>query len=59
MSKLTNRWAARVQLGYIQKEDAWHYFQMTIKKSLEYPLVAISLTEDECKRIESPALKVA
>eukprot|EP00957_Ditylum_brightwellii_P024632 1861137-Ditylum_brightwellii.AAC.1 len=59
MSELTNRLADRVRLGYIWKEDAWHYFQTTIKKSLDYPLVVTSLTEDECKRIESPTLKVA
>ena len=59
LRKITESWADRVRSGYIKKEDAWYYFQTTVKKSLEFPLVATTLTKEECRKIESPALKVA
>jgi len=35
----------------------WRSLQTTIKKKLEYPLTALSLSEKDCKRIESPLRK--
>eukprot|EP00957_Ditylum_brightwellii_P161785 12317965-Ditylum_brightwellii.AAC.1 len=45
LSKITSQWANRVRSGYIKKKDTWHYYSTTIKKSVEYPLVATTLGE--------------
>eukprot|EP00957_Ditylum_brightwellii_P202996 15332764-Ditylum_brightwellii.AAC.1 len=52
-------WVDRVWSGHIRKEDAWYYYQTTLSKLLEYPLLATTLTEKECRSIEAPALKMA
>ena len=44
----------RKRTGY----EAWYCLSSTIMKTLEYPLVATSFTEDQVKAIMSPLLKV-
>lgn len=55
LRKVTEEWADRVRSGHIMKADAWHYYQTTVKKSLEYPLVATTLSMKQCRYIEAPA----
>eukprot|EP00957_Ditylum_brightwellii_P011042 837156-Ditylum_brightwellii.AAC.1 len=57
--KVVANWMVRVWSGHIRKEDAWYYYQTTWSKSLEYPLLATTLTEKEYRSIEAPALKTA
>lgn len=59
MRRKTETWADRVRSGHIQRQDAWHYLQTTIKRSLLYPLLATTLTEKDCVHIEAPALEAA
>ena len=53
---ITTSWADRVISVYIRKTEAWYYFQSTIKKSLEYPLVAPTMTHKQFHSVESTAL---
>ncbi len=57
--KKSLEWASRVNTGHINKSDAWFYFQTTIKKSLEFPLTATTMSPEDCRRIEAPALGAA
>eukprot|EP00957_Ditylum_brightwellii_P092537 7046939-Ditylum_brightwellii.AAC.1 len=56
LREISSSWADQVQTDHIQKEDIWYYYQSTMKRSLEYPLLATTLTEDECRSIKHPAL---
>eukprot|EP00957_Ditylum_brightwellii_P010817 820147-Ditylum_brightwellii.AAC.1 len=49
LEKKTKTWADRVRSGYLQPSDAWHYYQTTIQKSLEHPLLATTLSADDCQ----------
>ena len=57
MRDKTVAWADRIRSGHIQQRDAWHYLQSTIKRTLLYPLLATTLSEDDCRRVEAPALE--
>eukprot|EP00957_Ditylum_brightwellii_P084921 6457431-Ditylum_brightwellii.AAC.1 len=59
LEEITKRWADRVQSGHIKSGNAWHYYQTTIQESLEYPLLATTISEKDCRRIELPAVQVA
>lgn len=59
LQEKAKQWADRVRSGHIRQEEAWHYYETTIRKSLEYPLVASALTSKQCRHIKAPALKVA
>ena len=41
----------------LDKKDAWQALTKIIMKKLEYPLLALTLTEDECNFIMPPILK--
>ena len=56
ISKITTTWAYRVRSGHIINQYVWHYYQSTINKSLDYPLVATNMTENQCKNIKYPDL---
>eukprot|EP00957_Ditylum_brightwellii_P111832 8529713-Ditylum_brightwellii.AAC.1 len=48
LQKKTEEWADRVRSGHIPKADAWLYYTTTIQKSLKYPLLASTLSEEDC-----------
>ena len=56
MRKNAMVWGAKVRTGAIDRQDAWRAMNMTIMKTLEYPLVALTLTEKECDHIMAPIL---
>ena len=56
MRKNAMAWGAKVRTGAIDRQDAWRTMNMTIMKTLEYPLVALTLTEKECDHIMAPVL---
>eukprot|EP00957_Ditylum_brightwellii_P003184 242406-Ditylum_brightwellii.AAC.1 len=56
LKEISSSWANWVWMGHIQKEDAWYYYQSTVKRSLEYLLLATTLMEDECRSIKHLAL---
>jgi hypothetical protein len=56
MLQLSTRWADSMRSGKIPKDDAWLAFQLTIWKSLLYPLPALSLSPEACESIMRPLL---
>ena len=56
MREVTVKWVEKVRTGAIDKRDAWQALTQTIMKKLEYPLLALTLTEDEGDFIMAPIL---
>ena len=52
-------WAEKVRSGRLSHAEAWFSLQYCIMKSLEYPLMATSLTRDQCDKIMSPIRQAA
>ena len=48
MREITTSWAEKARTGFMRKTDAWQAMIMTVTKKLEYPLIALTLTEQEC-----------
>ncbi len=51
-----NLWAERLRVGRFSQAEAWFSLQFCVMKSLEYPLMATSLSESQCKKIMHPIL---
>ena len=49
-----NLWAEKVRVGRFSHAEAWFSLQFGIMKSLEYPLMATSLSKDQCDKIMKP-----
>ena len=56
LRQTTTSWVDCVRLGHIRKCNTWLYFQTTVKKSIEYPLVATTTKSSQYHFVESPAL---
>ena len=52
-------WNALVLTGHLTAHDVWQAMDTTIMKSLEYPLIALTLTEQQCNTIMALILPVA
>ena len=50
-------WAEKVRTGVIDRRDAWQALTLTVMKKLEYPLIALTLTEKDCIYIMAPILE--
>ena len=57
MREVTVKLAEKVRTGAIDKRDAWQALTLTILEKLEYPLLALTLTEGECDFIMAPILQ--
>ena len=57
MRKIADLWYEKVRVGHLTRYDAWMALNSTVMKTLEYPLLALTLTEEECKKIMAPILK--
>jgi hypothetical protein len=55
--KKTKTWATSLQTRRIRTHDAWYCLTATIMKTVEYPLVATSLSKNQCGTIMTPLLK--
>ena len=53
---LNSRMGKKVRTGCIDRRDAWQALTMTIMKKVQYPLLALTLSESECNFIMAPAL---
>ena len=53
---ITRRWADRVRSGRLTHTEAWFSLNFCILKTLEYPLMASSLSKAQCKRIMQPIM---
>lgn len=47
-------WKQHITTGHLPPKEAWQCVGSTITKALEYPLLAMTLTEKECARIMLP-----
>ena len=56
LHQITATWDDIVMSMHIKKQDAWFYFQTTVKKSFKFPLISTSMNEKQCHYIESPSL---
>ena len=57
LRRISEEWADRVRSGHITREDAWIGLTQRIRKSLEYPMAALTLTEKECTYVEAPIFR--
>ena len=56
MRKIAEVWYEKVRVGHLSRYDAWLALNSTVMKTLQYPLLALTLDEDECNKIMSPIL---
>lgn len=56
--KKMEEWAEPMRAGRLQSHEAWILLTTTIWKTLEYPLLALSLTKLECEKLMAPAIKI-
>ena len=52
-------WAERIRAGRLNFAECWISLQTGIMKSLEYPLMATSLSRSQCKAIMKPLVQAA
>ena len=57
MRQITETWADRIQVGYLQRGEVWTALKLTIAKCVDYPLQALTLYPAECKYIHAPVIK--
>lgn len=59
LKKKAKRWADKIRTCFLRSDEAATALFTTIYKTLEYPLAALCLTEEECDDIMRPVLEVA
>jgi hypothetical protein len=59
LKQAASKWCNGLQTKRIHPEEAWYSFKATILRSLEYPLVATTFTQKQCKAILRPVLRAA
>ena len=55
--KKTEDFAECMRTGFLSKNDAWYAINTTIMKTLEYPMTATTISENEWEEIMKPLLK--
>ena len=56
MQQTAEEWCEKMRAGQFSRHESWTSLNTTIWKSLEYPLRALTLTEDEYTYIMAPVL---
>ena len=51
------KWADAIRTKHISKHDGWYCLNNTILKTLEYPLMATTMTRKQCNALMTPILK--
>jgi hypothetical protein len=51
-------WAGGLRTGHVRKDAAWYCLNATIMKTIEYPLLATTLSRQDIHQFMSPLLKV-
>lgn len=57
--KKTEKWRDYIMTGHLDCTEAWLALESTILKTIQYPMLALTLTEEECNYIMAPVLQVA
>ena len=56
MRHVAEAWYEKVRVGHLSRTDAWLALHSTVLKTLEYPLLALTLSEVDCNKIMAPIL---
>ena len=56
---LTADWADRLRISFLSENETVQAIQTSIIKKLEYPLLALTLTREQCDNILKPLLRIA
>ena len=59
LRKKTEAFAESMRTGFLSKADAWYALNSSFLKTLEYPMVATTISQKSWEYIMSPILKVA
>jgi hypothetical protein len=54
--KASVEWKANLQAGHLSRADAWYALTHTINRTVEYPMMATSLTKAQCETVMRPFL---
>jgi hypothetical protein len=57
LQQLTSQWCDGIRTKRFNPEEAWYSLTVTILRTLEYPLVATTFTQDQCQELLKPVLK--
>jgi hypothetical protein len=57
LSEKVNKWVSHLKSGHLNQADTWYALTRTIMKTMEYPMVAISLTRDQWDEVMKPLLQ--
>jgi hypothetical protein len=52
------KWATQVRSGHLRKHEAWYALNMTIMKSIDYPLLATTMSYEQLQQVMSPITKI-
>ena len=56
MRRIAEEWSDKVRVGHLTRFDAWTAFNTTVMKTLEYPLLALTLTQEEYNSVMAPVI---
>ena len=59
LRRKTVKWKDAIRSGHLQKDDAWYCLQSSIMKTVEYPLMATTLSKKDINYIMAPVLSGA
>lgn len=59
LSTKVQEWVSNVKAGYLPPHEVFDSISTTILKPLEYPLLALSLTKEECNKLVTPIYATA
>jgi hypothetical protein len=57
LRKKTIQWAENIRTGHVDADDAWYCLINTILKTVEYPLMATTMTKEELTHVIAPMLE--
>jgi hypothetical protein len=53
---VAEKWKDHIRTGHLQRHEAWYALTATVMKTIEYPLLALTLTERQCSHIMAQIL---
>jgi Reverse transcriptase (RNA-dependent DNA polymerase) len=51
------KWAEKIRCSFLKRHEAWYAINVSIMKSVEYPLLATTMTKKQLDYVVSPILK--
>ena len=53
---IAEKWNAHIRAGHLQRHEAWYALTATVMRTIEYPLLALTLSARDCSYIMAPIL---